>query len=157
VRLAAGRRLPPDPALRAMDRAREVCSAALALRRTHDLRVRQPLRKLIVAGAEVESLRPFAELIADEVNVKSVELSGEIDRYAAFRLQVNARAVGKRLGGKTQSVIGAAKAGRFSREPDGSVRVEGESLSGDDFTLLLEPREGVACQPLAANGAIVIT
>ena len=149
--------LPADAALvRAMDRAREVCSAALALRRTHDLRVRQPLRTLIVAGAEVESLRPFAELVADEVNVKTVELSAEIDRYAAFRLQVNARAVGKRLGAKTQSVIGAAKAGRFSREPDGSVRVEGESLRGDDFALLLEPREGVACQPLAANDAIVI-
>jgi len=149
--------LPADAGLvRAMDGAREVCSAALALRRTHDLRVRQPLRTLIVAGAEVESLRPFVELVADEVNVKSVELSAEIDRYAAFRLQVNARAVGKRLGGKTQSVIAAAKAGRFSREPDGSVRVEGEVLRGDDFALLLEPREGVACQPLAANDAIVI-
>ena len=45
----------------------------------------------MVAGADVESLRPFAALIADEVNVKSVELSAEIERYASFRLQVNAR------------------------------------------------------------------
>ena len=150
-------KLPADPELvRAMDRAREVCSAALALRRAQDVRVRQPLRALIVAGADAERLRPFAALIADEVNVKSVELSGEIERYASFRLQVNARTVGKRLGKKTQDVIAAAKAGRWARRDDGTVEVEGELLSGEDFSILLEAREGVACQPLAANDAIVI-
>jgi len=149
--------LPADPELvRAMDRAREVCSAALALRRAQDVRVRQPLRTLVVAGAGVERLRPFAALVADEVNVKSVDLSGEIERYASFRLQVNARSVGKRLGKKTQSVIAAAKAGRWTRRPDGTVEVEGEVLAGEDFSVLLEAREGVVCQPLAANDAIVI-
>jgi isoleucyl-tRNA synthetase len=149
--------LPADPALvRAMDRAREVCSAALALRRAKDVRVRQPLRRLLVAGADVESLRPFVELIADEVNVKSVELSSEIERHATFRLQVNARTVGKRLGKKTQALIAAAKAGHWKRLADGSVEVEGEILTGDDSTVLLEAREGVVCQPLAANDAIVI-
>jgi len=149
--------LPADPELvRAMDRAREVCSAALGLRRAQDVRVRQPLRALVVAGADVERLRPFAELIADEVNVKSVELSSEIERYASFRLQVNARTVGKRLGKKTQALIAAAKAGHWRRLPDGSIDVEGEILAGDDFSIGLEARAGVACQPLAANDAIVI-
>jgi len=84
--------LPAEPELvRAMDRAREVCTAALALRRAHDVRVRQPLRELIVAGADVDDLRPFSALIADEVNVKSVALSAEIERYASFKLAVNAR------------------------------------------------------------------
>ena len=150
-------KLPADPQLvREMDRAREVCSAALALRRAQNVRVRQPLRALVVAGADVERLRPFAELIAEEVNVKSVELSGEIERYASFRLQVNARSVGKRLGKKTQALIAASKAGLWKRRPDGSVEVEGETLSGDDFAILLEAREGVVCQPLEANDAIVI-
>ncbi len=150
-------KLPADPELvRAMDRAREVCSAALALRRAKDVRVRQPLRALVVAGADVESLRPFSALIADEVNVKSVELSSEIERYASFRLQVNARTVGKRLGKKTQGLIAASKAGRWTRLADGSVEVEGERLEGEDFAILLEPREGVVCQPLASNDAIAI-
>ncbi|MFI5316927.1 MAG: isoleucine--tRNA ligase [Myxococcota bacterium] len=150
-------RLPADPELvRAMDRAREVCSTALALRRAHDVRVRQPLRELIVAGAGVESLRPFVELIADEVNVKSVALSAEIERFASFKLQVNARSVGKRLGAKTQAVIAAAKAGRWKQVAPGTVEVAGESLTGDDFQLLLEPRPGAACQPLGSNDAIAI-
>jgi isoleucyl-tRNA synthetase len=149
--------LPADPELvRAMDRAREVCSAALGLRRAKDVRVRQPLRTLVVAGRDVEALRPFIALIADEVNVKSVELSSEIERHASFRLQVNARSVGKRLGRKTQALIAAAKAGRWARKPDGAVEVEGEILTGEDFSVLLEAREGVVCQPLAANDAIVI-
>ncbi|MGH2899432.1 MAG: DUF5915 domain-containing protein, partial [Solirubrobacteraceae bacterium] len=153
----AAEKLPADPELvRAMDRAREVCSAALALRRAQDVRVRQPLRALVVAGADVERLRPFAALIADEVNVKSVELSSDIERYASFRLQVNARTVGKRLGKKTQEVIGAAKAGRWTRTVDGAIEVLGEVLGPEDFTIGLEPREGVVCQPLPANDAIVI-
>jgi isoleucyl-tRNA synthetase len=88
--------------------------------------------------------------------VKSVELSGEIERYASFRLQVNARSVGKRLGKKTQSLIAASKSGRWKRLVDGSVEVEGERLTGEDFAILLEPREGVVCQPLASNDAIAI-
>ncbi len=149
--------LPAEPELvRAMDRAREVCSAALALRRAHDVRVRQPLRELIVAGAEVDELRPFTALIADEVNVKSVALSAEIERYASFKLAVNARSVGKRLGKKTQEVIAAAKAGRWKQVAPGTVEVAGESLSGEDFQLLLEPRPGVVCQPLGSNDAIAI-
>jgi isoleucyl-tRNA synthetase len=153
----AAAKLPADPELvRAMDRAREVCSAALALRRAKDVRVRQPLRTLVIAGADVEPLRPFVALIADEVNVKSVELSGDIERYASFRLQVNARTVGKRLGKKTQELIAASKAGRWTRRADGAVEVLGEVLGAEDFAILLEPREGVVCQPLPGNVAVVI-
>jgi len=149
--------LPSEPQLvRAMDRAREVCSAALALRRAHDVRVRQPLRELTVAGADVDGLRPFAALVADEVNVKTVSLSAEIERFASFKLSVNARTVGKRLGKKTQEVIAAAKAGRWKQTAPNTVEVAGESLSGDDYQLLLEPRPGVVCQPLGTNDAIVI-
>src|SRR4029077_8312932 len=34
--------------------------------------------------------------------------------------------------------------------------VAGETLEGSDWSLLLEPREGVVCQPLPSNDAIVI-
>ena len=72
--------LPADPALVAdMDRVRDVCSTALAMRRTENVRVRQPLRSLTIAGPQVERLRPFLDLIQDEVNVKEVRLSEEIE------------------------------------------------------------------------------
>ena len=61
-----------------MDRVRAVCSAALGLRRAQDVRVRQPLRTLTVAGPGVERLAPYAELIADEVNVKQANFETDV-------------------------------------------------------------------------------
>ena len=150
-------RLPSDPALvSAMDRAREICSAGLALRERFDIRVRQPLRQLLVVGAGGEGLREFAALIADAVNVKAVAFSADIDRYASFRLAVNARVVGKRLGKRTQEVIAAAKSGQWKRVGDGAVEVAGERLGPDEFELRVEAREGVVCQPLPASDGIVV-
>ena len=149
--------LPADPPLvAAMDRVRDVCSAGLALRRARDVRVRQPLRCLTVAGARAEELGPFVDLIRDEVNVKDVRLTGELAGLASFRLQVNARALGKRLGKKMQEVIGSAKAGQWRRVDDARVEVAGEVLGAGEFDLLLDAAEGVTCQPLATNDAIVI-
>ncbi len=149
--------LPSDPPLVAvMDRVRDVCSAALALRRMHEVRVRQPLRTLTVAGADVAELSALSDLIRDEVNVKQVVLSDEIDRYASFRLQVNARTLGRRLGEKMQQVIQSAKAGEWRRTDDGRVEVAGETLDEGDFTILLEARQDLACQALGSNYAIVV-
>ncbi|MEE9282298.1 MAG: isoleucine--tRNA ligase [Myxococcota bacterium] len=149
--------LPSDPPLVAvMDRVRDVCSAALALRRMHEVRVRQPLRTLTVAGADVAELSALSDLIRDEVNVKQVVLSDEIDRYASFRLQVNARTLGRRLGEKMQQVIQSAKAGEWRRTDDGRVEVAGETLDEGDFTILLEARQDLACQALGSNDAIVV-
>jgi len=150
-------RFPANPELVAsMDRVRDVCSSGLGLRRAQNIRVRQPLRRLTVAGAEVERLRPFLSLIQDEVNVKQVELSSEIERYATFRLQVNARALGKRLGPKMQEVLRGAKQGAWQKLPDGGIEVAGEVLGSGDFELLLKAKEGVACQSLSTNDAIVL-
>jgi isoleucyl-tRNA synthetase len=111
--------LPADLGLLAlMERAREVCSAALALRKAHGQRVRQPLRQLVVADADAAALGVFAELIASEVNVKDLKLIrySELaahDHHVFTRLEVNARAAGPRLGRAVQDVIKAAKAGSW--------------------------------------------
>ena len=67
------RELPADPGLvAAMDQVRDVCSVASSVRKAKKLRVRLPLPKLTVAVEHPEALRPFADLIADELNVKAV-------------------------------------------------------------------------------------
>ncbi len=139
-----------------MDRVRDICSAALSLRAAENIRVRQPLAELVVAGSQIAQLEPYLDLIADEVNVKRVRLSHEIDDYATFRLQVNARAIGPRLGGETKSVIKASKQGEWSALPDGGVLVAGHSLAQGEYDLLLQPRDGVACESLPSNDAIVV-
>lgn len=96
--------LPADDALvAAMDRARTVCSTASSLRKANKLRVRLPLADLTVVTADPGALAPFAEVIADEVNVKQVTVlglaeAGQEDFGLQQKLTVNARAAGPRLG-----------------------------------------------------------
>ena len=114
--------VPADPELvAAMDRVREVCSAGSSLRKAKKLRVRLPLPKLTVAVDNPSALAPFKDLIADELNVKAVELSDDIDAYGKFELTVNARVAGPRIGKDVQAAIKAVKAGEGVVNPDGTL------------------------------------
>jgi isoleucyl-tRNA synthetase len=146
-----------DPDLVAeMDRVREVCSAALALRAAQNARVRQPLRELVVAGGDNAKIRPYLGLIADEVNVKRVVLSDEIGAYATLGIKVNAKALGPRIGGEIKSVLAAAKKGEWTSRESGGVEVAGTLLDEGEYSLTLQPREGIACQALPGNDSIVV-
>jgi isoleucyl-tRNA synthetase len=148
---------PRDEALVAsMDRVRDVCSAALALRDAHKLRTRLPLARLTVAGANVDGLAPYAELIKDEINVKDVALQERAEDFGHFELQVNSRAVGKKLGQDMKAVLAAAKAGDYQLLSDGRARVGTVTLERDEFSMLLRSKEGVASQGLPSNDAVVV-
>jgi isoleucyl-tRNA synthetase len=148
--------LPDEPELvRDMDRVRDVCSTALGMRRAKNVRVRQPLAALTVAGPGAERLRPYLDLIEDEVNVKRVELSEEIGTSATFKLQLNARVLGPRLGPEMKKALAAAKAGAWTREGD-AVVVAGQRLEPGEYTLLLEAGEGVAATATASGEMIVV-
>jgi isoleucyl-tRNA synthetase len=148
--------LPADPDLvRDMDRVRDVCTAALFLREERGLRTRLPLRSLTVAGHDSERLAPFVELIADEVNVKGVELTDDLASHAELVLRPNGRVLGPKLGGDTQKVMGAARNGEWA--PDGDrVVVAGHTLEPGEFDLSLKPRDGEAGQSLRTNDAVAI-
>ncbi len=114
--------VPQDPDLvAAMDQVREVCSAASSLRKAKKLRVRLPLPKITVAVDNPHHLQPFRGLIADELNVKAVELTDDIAAHGRFDLTVNARAAGPRLGKSVQDAIKAVKAGHGVLNPDGTL------------------------------------
>jgi len=133
--------LPADEELvAAMDEVREVASVALSLRKGAKLRVRQPLAALTVASAAADRLQQFSGLLADEVNVRRVTITGlgdaGQDSRIERRLVVNARAAGPRLGKQVQQVIGAAKKGDWS-SADGVVRVGGVVLQEGEYSLEL--------------------
>ncbi len=148
--------LRPDPELVAgMDAVRAAASAALSLREDLGIRVRQPLQSVTVAGVQQTSMAPFADLLADEINVKQVEFSSEVDRFGVFRMVPNARLLGPRIGRNVQAVIQAAKAGEWTENNDGTVTVAGVELAQNEFDLSLAPAEGVVAAPLPGNNAIV--
>jgi isoleucyl-tRNA synthetase len=122
----------------AMDAVREVCSAALSLRKSHGRRVRLPLASLTVAMPDSAALRPYLDVIADEVNVREVVLRDDVASVATMQLQVRPGVVGPRLGVDTQKVIGAAKRGDWSRGSDGVV-VGGVALLEGEYEMRLVP------------------
>jgi len=148
---------PHDPDLvAAMDRLREVASAALSLRDERGLRVRLPLAEVVVAGAGAEAIEPFASLLADEINVRQVKISSEVSQYGTFRLRPNGRVLGPKLGAEVQKVLREAKEGNWVTNPDGSVTVAGHELTAEEFDLGLDPLEGVAAAALPGNDAVVV-
>ena len=115
-----------------------------------------PLSKLTVVTKNAQSLSEFASIIAEELNVKSVDLVElSLDSTSEFgvvkRLTVNSRAAGPRIGKNVQSVIQAAKAGDWS-EVDGVVVAGGIELVDGEYEIdLVANLAGEAEQASQAN------
>ena len=139
----------------AMDRLRDVASTGLRLREDQSLRVRLPLASITVAGRDASTLKPFAELLRDELNVKEVRVTEEIGDLATFVLRPDGKALGPRLGKEVQSVFAAARNGDWTANEDGTVDVAGQELGPEEYDLALESPEGVVAAALRSNDAVV--
>jgi isoleucyl-tRNA synthetase len=149
--------LPADAELvSAMDEVRSVCSTVLGLRKAQNLRVRLPLPEVTVAADDAERLRPYLGLIADEVNVKKVDLTTDVDVHGRFELVVNARAAGPRLGKDVQTVIKAVKAGDWSENSDGVVTAAGIELLPEEYTQRLVAAEPESTAALPDGAGLVV-
>ena len=148
--------LPADSALvDVMDRIREVCSAALSVRKAHGQRVRQPLASLTVAEPGSGAFAPFADLITDEVNVKELILTEDVASVATSVLQVVPAALGPRLGGQTQLVIKAVKADDW-QWVDGVIVAGGFSLQNGEYSLKLVANSDGASAALPGGRGVVV-
>ncbi|WP_433666791.1 isoleucine--tRNA ligase [Nocardia sp. CA-136227] len=149
--------LPHDADLvSAMDEVRTACSTVLSLRKAQNLRVRLPLSEVTVAAADAERLRPFVDLIADEVNVKKVDLTADVAAHGRFELVVNARAAGPRIGKDVQTVIKAVKAGEWTEAADGTVTAAGIALLPEEYTQRLVAAEPESTAALPGNAGLVV-
>jgi isoleucyl-tRNA synthetase len=138
----------------AMDLVRAACSTALGIRKARQLRVRLPLASLTIAHPDAESLAPFADLIAEEVNVKAVELSDDPARLGTFELAVNPRQLGPRLGAKVQEVIRAVKAGDWVTSGDG-ISAAGVELEPGEYDLKLTAADPDSTAALPGHAGLI--
>jgi isoleucyl-tRNA synthetase len=147
---------PADAALAStMDAVRDVCSVALSVRKAKGLRVRLPLPSLTVATPRAAELRPFADLVADEVNVKSVELTDDVARHCQQVLTLVPRVLGPRVGGQVQQVIRAVKAGEWSLH-DGHPVAAGVALQEGEYELRLVAADAEHSAPLPGGEGVVV-
>ena len=148
--------LPKDDALvNAMDLARDVCSSALSVRKAHSRRVRLPLSSLTVAAPNASDLERFADILRDEVNVRNVVLTADVAAVASHELQVVPAVLGPRLGGRTQQIIKAVKAGEWTQSGD-VIEVAGETLQPGEFTLKLVTSADTASATLPGGVGVVL-
>jgi isoleucyl-tRNA synthetase len=138
----------------AMDLVRAACSTALSLRKAHQLRVRLPLASLTIAHPDATSLAPFTHLMAEEVNVKAVELAKDPASLGRFELAVNPRVLGPRIGGQVQQVIRAVKAGDWTRSGDG-ILAAGVRLEPGEYDLKLAAADPDSTAALPGNAGLI--
>ncbi|HEX3514385.1 MAG TPA: DUF5915 domain-containing protein, partial [Trebonia sp.] len=149
---------PSDDALAdTMDLTRNVCSAALSLRKARQLRVRLPLASLTVAHESAPGLSEFADIIKDEVNVKDLRLNDVPATLGELQLTVNPRVLGPRLGKQVQEVIKAVKAGQWTQAGD-VVTAAGIELQPGEYELKLTAADpdSTMSLPGTANGLIAL-
>jgi isoleucyl-tRNA synthetase len=152
----SGEEFPADHDLVAsMDAVRDVCSAALSLRKARGLRVRLPLPRLTVATPGAARLAPFTDLVADEVNVKDVVFATDVADYCQQVLTVVPRALGPRVGGQVQQVIKAVKAGDWSLV-DGAPVAAGVTLQPGEYELKLVAADADNSAPLPGGEGVVV-
>jgi isoleucyl-tRNA synthetase len=104
------------------------------------LKLRQPLRRLVVQGAA--AAQGHADEIAEELRVKEVHF-GAVDAVEV-RVKPNLPVLGPKLGKELGAVRAALEAGRFEQLEGGGVRVNGRELGADEVLVERGAREGWA-------------
>ncbi len=123
-----------------IDLVRDICNAALNIRNTTNIRIRQPLLSLTIVGNNLEGrLNKYFDLIKDEINVKKILISTEIAKYSKYNLKINFKLVSQRLAHKMKQLVVAAKEGSWVQSENKNIIICDEELMGDEFSLTLEP------------------
>jgi len=130
----------------AMGIARHAVDLARTLRGATGLKVRQPLARLWLAlpGGDLHELDALLDLLAEELNVKAIELIGDESDLVDRRVKPLLPKIGSKLGPAIPAVMAAARDGRFAIRPDGSVELAGIVLAPNEVEILATPRPGTA-------------
>jgi isoleucyl-tRNA synthetase len=138
-----------DALLAEIAEVRRVVELGRQARSTSGLKLRQPLRRLVVAGADVA--RSHADEIADELRVKEVEF-GDV-AASELRVKPNLPVLGPKLGAALRDVRAALAEGRFEELEGGRFRVDGHELGPDE---VLVERVGLEGWAVAADDGLTV-
>ena len=116
-----------------MQMAQDASSLVLSLRKKINIKVRQPLQKIllpVINRRMKEQFKKIEDLVKAEVNVKEVEYLAEDNGFISKKIKPNYVALGKKLGGKMKAV--AAALAVFTKEDIAQLEKEGS------YSLLIE-------------------
>ncbi|WP_196895009.1 isoleucine--tRNA ligase [Aureivirga marina] len=143
-----------DKALeRKMQKAQKISSMVLSLRKKENLKVRQPLQKIMIPILEAndkEDILAIQDLVLSEVNVKEIELLEDASGILVKNIKPNFKVLGPKFG-KNMKLI-SAEINKLSQEDIAEIEKKGSisisineelvSLSKDDVEISSQDIEG---------------
>lgn len=93
-----------------MQLAQDISSLVLSLRKKVNIKVRQPLQKILIPVTNNhirEQIKMVEDVIMNEVNVKSIEYLADNDGFIKKKLKPNFKVLGARMGAKMKAVAAA--------------------------------------------------
>ena len=147
-----------------MQLAQDASSLILSLRKKVNIKVRQPLQKVLIPvlnPAMKEQLQKVEELIKSEVNVKEVSYLTETEGFIKKKIKPNFVALGKKLGPKMKAVSAAfaqftqEDISRLEREGSYPLTIEGEviTISTSETEIISEDIPGWT---VASKGSLTV-
>ena len=147
-----------------MQLAQDVCSLVLSLRKKVNIKVRQPLQKIMVPvlnpGMKTQ-LEKIEDLIKAEVNVKELVYITETEGVISKKIKPNFKALGTRLGPKMKAA--GAAIGNFSQQDIATLEKDGQFsfiLDNEELTVALSDveitAEDIPGWSVASKGSLTV-
>jgi isoleucyl-tRNA synthetase len=142
-----------EPALEgAMTSLLRAVELGRTLRGQAGIRVRQPLAQLWLAlpggtlgdGVSTSDHAALLELLAEELNLKAIEVIGDESELVEQRVKPLLPVIGRTYGARVPAIMAAARENAAEILPDGSVRLAGLTLKPNEVEILATPRPGTA-------------
>lgn len=120
-----------------MQLAQDASSLILSLRKKVNIKVRQPLQKVLIpvlSSQMKQHLQQVQDIIKSEVNVKEVEYLSDTDGFISKKIKPNFVALGKKLGAKMKAVstalsqFGQQEIAQFEKEGKYSLLIDNEPV-----------------------------
>ena len=147
-----------------MELAQKISSMVLSLRKKANIRVRQPLQKILLPATDdgfVKNVMAMKDLILAEVNVKELEFIADDSGIMVKKIKPNFRVLGKKAGNKMKEV--SAAIGAFTQKEISELEQNQRldiKVSGDAITLIQEDVEitydHIPGREVASDGRITV-
>ncbi len=131
-----------------MQMAQDICSLVLSVRKKVNIKVRQPLQKILIPVLDPKmkaAIEQMEALILAEVNVKEINYITETDGVISKKLKPNFKLLGAKLGTKMKqasAVITALSQAQISQlEKEGTLNLD---IEGEMIPLLVAEVEIIA-------------
>ncbi len=112
-----------------MQTAQKICSLVLSLRKRNNLKVRQPLSKIMIPAIDAhqqQQIEAVRDLILSEVNVKAIDFLSKENNVLVKSIKANFKTLGPKFGAKMKAIASAI--GAFSQEDIAKIEAEGKFI-----------------------------